>query len=404
MNFEDSPQEAAFRAEVRDWLAQNATDYKNPLPADMSVPDFIAHARAWQRKKSIVGYAAIGWPKSAGGLDGSPMQEVIFADEEARFHVPVGPFVSIGTGLALPTLRKHATPEIVERFARPTLSGDVLWCQLFSEPAAGSDLAGLRTRAIKDGDDWVINGQKVWNSWAHVADWGILVVRTDPDVVKHKGLTYFIVDMKTPGIEVRPIRQPEGESEFNEVFFTDVRIPDCQRIGAVGDGWKVVMTTLMNERLTAVSESSSLPTVVELLQANEACAATRPATAAAARLRIAQMYAQEQGLKNFRMRLLTQISRGEPVSSMSVMTKLVYGKLLQDLSALALDQQGLAGSAGDGEATRKFRHGYFWGAAMRIAGGTDEILRNQIAERVLGLPGDIRVDKDVAFSKLPRGR
>jgi len=404
MNFEDSPQEAAFRAEVRDWLAAHATDYINPLPADISLKDFIGHARSWQRKKSTVGYAAIGWPKSAGGLDGTPMQEVIFADEEARYHVPVGPFVSIGTGLVLPTFRKHATPEQVERFARPTLEGEVLWCQLFSEPAAGSDLAGLRMRAVKDGDDWVINGQKVWNSWAHVADWGILVVRTDPDVVKHKGLTYFIVDMKTPGIEVRPIRQPEGESEFNEVFFTDVRIPDSSRIGAVGDGWKVVMTTLMNERLIAVSESSALPTVVELLQANEACASTRPATAAAARLRIAQLYAQEQGLKNYRMRQLTQISRGEPVSSMSVLSKLVYGRMLQELSALALDQQGLAGAAGNSELTRKFRHGYFWGAAMRIAGGTDEILRNQIAERVLGLPGDIRLDKDVAFSKLPSGR
>lgn len=404
MNFEDSPEEAAFRAEVRAWLTTHAAEYTKPLPADISVADFIAHARAWQRKKASVGYGAIAWPKAVGGLDGTPMQEVIFNDEEARYHVPVGPFVTIGTNLALPTLRKHASEELVERFARPTLEGDVLWCQLFSEPAAGSDLAGLRMRAVKDGDAWVINGQKVWNSWAHVADWGILVARTDPDVVKHKGLTYFVVDMKTPGIEVRPIRQPEGESEFNEVFFTDVRIPDSQRVGAPGEGWKVILTTLMNERLTAVVESSALPNTLQLIRVNDACAESRPGSATTARLRIAQLYAEEQGLKNYRMRLLTQISRGETPSSMSVMSKLVYGRMLQELSALAMDQQGLAGATGNGELAVKFRHGHFWGAAMRIAGGTDEILRNQIAERVLGLPGDIRVDKDLPFSKLPVGR
>ncbi|MES2258489.1 MAG: acyl-CoA dehydrogenase family protein [Pseudomonadota bacterium] len=398
MDFNDTPKEAAFRAQAHAWLAANAQQFRQPPPHDMSEADFIASARAWQKVKAEAGYAAIRWPRSEGGLDGTPIEEVIFAEEEARYHVPVGPFVTIGTHLAVPTFRVHATPQQVERFTRPTLYGDLLWCQLFSEPAAGSDLAGLRTRAVRDGDDWVLNGQKVWTSWAHVADWGILIARTDPSVAKHKGLSYFVVDMKTPGIEVRRIRQISGESEFNEVFLTDVRIPDGNRIGAVGDGWKAAITTLMNERFSVGGESQDEPQAADLVALLERSgAAGQPY-----RLRAAQLMAQEQGLKYFRCRQITALSRGGTPGAIAAMGKLVQSNVMQEISRIALDVQGAMGLVPEDndEAARKFQHGYFWSAALRIAGGADEILRNQISERVLGLPGDIRVDKDVPFSQL----
>ena len=390
MDFNDSPIEAQFRQQVRTWLGDHASGFMSPADhADVNA--FIGKAKAWQAQKAVEGYAAIRWPKSEGGLDGTPMQEVIFQDEEARHDLPVGPFVTIGTQLAVPTLRTHGTPAQIEQFTQPTLKGELLWCQLFSEPSAGSDLANVRTRAIQDGDDWVINGQKVWTSWAHVADWGILLARTDPEATKHKGLTFFIVDMRSAGIEVRPIQQISGVSEFNEVFLTDVRIPDRHRVGAVGDGWKCAMTTLMNERVNVGGESQSLPNVLELIER----AAEQATGASQDRFKMARLLTQEMGLRYFRFRLLTSLSKGETPGPIAGMSKLVYANTLQELSAMALDATGLQGlQAGD-----KFRHGYEWAAALRIAGGTDEILRNQIAERVLGMPGEIRVDKNIPFSQ-----
>ncbi|MDF3843005.1 acyl-CoA dehydrogenase family protein [Pseudomonas citronellolis] len=395
MDFNDSPEEAAFRLQIRNWLNANASEYKRPLDPETDVQSYIAQGREWQKKKANAGLAAIRWPKAEGGLDGTPMQEVIFHEEESRYHVPVGPFVTIGTHLAVPTIRRHGTPEQIEQFTRPTLEGDLLWCQLFSEPSAGSDLANIRTRAVRDGDDWVLNGQKVWTSWAHVADWGILIARTDPSLPKHKGLTYFVVDMRSPGIEVRPIRQISGESEFNEVFLTDLRIPDANRIGAVGEGWKCAMTTLMNERVSVGGESQSLPTVGEMITEVRARSAERSED----RFRMAQLLTQEMGLRYFRFRLLTSLSKGETPGPIAAMSKLVYANMLQDLSAMALDAGGVDSLYSQDDRLHKFRHGYTWAAALRIAGGADEILRNQIAERVLGLPGEIRVDKDIPFSE-----
>jgi alkylation response protein AidB-like acyl-CoA dehydrogenase len=391
MDFNDSPAEAEFRQQVRTWLHAHAKGFMSPADhADVNA--FIAKAKTWQTKKAREGYAAIRWPKDEGGLDGTPMQEVIFQDEEARYDVPVGPFVTIGTQLAVPTLRTHGTPDQIEQFTQPTLQGELLWCQLFSEPSAGSDLANVRTRAVKDGDDWVINGQKVWTSWAHVADWGILLARTDPEATKHKGLTFFVVDMRSAGIEVRPIQQISGVSEFNEVFLTDLRIPDRYRIGAVGDGWKCAMTTLMNERVNVGGESQALPSVLEMIERAQA----EPTGASQDRFKMAQLLTQEMGLRYFRFRLLTSLSKGETPGPIAGMSKLVYANTLQELSAMALDTTGLQGLQSDSD---KFQHGYEWAAALRIAGGTDEILRNQIAERVLGMPGEIRVDKNIPFSQ-----
>lgn len=393
MDFNDSPQEAEFRQQVCHWLELNANEYRQPL--DMTdVQGYTAKARDWQKKKADAGYAAIRWPKAEGGLDGTTMMEVIFSEEEARFHVPVGPLVTIGTTMAVPTIRKHGTPEQIERFTRPALSGDELWCQLFSEPSAGSDLANLRTRAVQDGDTWVVNGQKVWTSWAHVADWGILLARTDSSVSKHKGLTYFLVDMRSPGIEIRPIQQISGDSEFNEVFITDLRIPDSNRIGGVGEGWKCAMTTLMNERFNVSGESQSLPSVAEMIRQ------VRKSGQDLDQRRAAQLLTQEMGLRYFRFRMLTSLSKGETPGPIAALGKLVHANMLQDLSAMALEAAGLEGiCAEDDPQLQKFQHGYNWSAALRIAGGTDEILRNQIAERVLGLPGEIRVDKDIPFSE-----
>lgn len=392
MDFNDSPEEAQFRAQARQWLEINAAQYRQPLDTN-DVVSYTAQAREWQRSKAEAGYAAIRWPKSEGGLDGTPMMEVIFAEEEARYHVPVGPLVSIGTSMAVPTIRKHGSAEQVERFTRSTLYGETLWCQLFSEPSAGSDLANVRTRAVRDGDEWVINGQKVWTSWAHVADWGILLARTDPALPKHKGMTFFIVDMRSLGIEIRPIRQISGESEFNEVFLTDLRIPDSCRIGAVGEGWKVAITTLMNERMHTVVDQS-LPNVRDMLRQ------VKDSSMDFDRYRAAKLLSQESGLRFFRFRLLTTLSKGETPGAISAMSKLVLANMLQDLSALALDSAGLNGVCAQGDGLMdKFQHGYDWGAALRIAGGTDEILRNQIAERVLGMPGEIRVDKNIPFTE-----
>jgi alkylation response protein AidB-like acyl-CoA dehydrogenase len=402
MDFHDTPDEAAFRTEVRAWLAQSAPAFR--VPADASLETIARRGREWQQCKAAAGYGALSLPQSVGGREASPIQEVIFAEEEGRFDVPVGPYVVIGTTLVTPTILVHGTPAQQARYVRPTLQGDETWCQLFSEPAAGSDLAGVRTRAVRDGDDWIVDGQKVWNSWAQFADFGILLARTDADAPKHRGITCFLVPMKTAGIDVRPIRQVSGDAEFCEVFLAGVRIPDACRLGPMHGGWKVAMTMLMNERVAIGGESVSLPGTADLL----AYATVLGIDLAPYRQRIAQLVGRERGLKHFRARVRTKLSRGETPGAESVMTKLVYANLLQDLSALTMDIGGTSALYPDDDATaaavRRVHHGYFWAAALRIAGGTDEILRTQLAERVLGLPGDLRVDKDTAFRAIPSGR
>lgn len=401
MDFNDTPEESNFRSEVREWLTRNAPAYVIDSRS-LKLEEIAQLGRGWQAHKAKDGYGALKLPQNLGGRAATPMQEVIFAEEEGRYELPIGVFTSIGTNLVLPTLLQHGSPEQVEKFIRPTVNGELQWCQLFSEPAAGSDLAGVRTKAVRDGDDWVITGQKVWNSWAQVADWGVLMARTDPGVAKHKGITYFVIDMKTPGVEVRPIQQISGESEFNEVFLTEVRVPDTQRVDAVGAGWKVAMTTLMNERASAVAESAHLPDTRDVISAASESDCGDLVVQQAAR-----MITQEMGLKNYRNRLLTLLSQGRMPGADVAMAKLVYGKLLQDISALSLELQGLSGLFPNDDERRtanRLQHGYCWGAALRIAGGADEVLRNQLAERVLGLPADLRVDKDLAYNQIPIGR
>jgi alkylation response protein AidB-like acyl-CoA dehydrogenase len=233
------------RAQAPACRARAAGYGQSPLPGG----DAIAESKAWQKKKRDAGWACLQWPKEYGGRGASPIERVIWQQEEGVYGKLAGIFL-IGQGMCGPTLMAFAEERHKQRFLPPLASGEEIWCQLFSEPVAGSDLAGLRTKAEKDGDHWVINGQKIWTSGAHYSDHGILLTRTDPNVAKHDGLTMFFFDMKSPGIEVRPIKQVNGQSGFNEVFFTDLRIPDHQRLGAVGQGWKVSLTTLMNERLS----------------------------------------------------------------------------------------------------------------------------------------------------------
>ncbi len=397
MNFDDTHEEAAFRDAARAWLVEAAAG----LPVQRAMDDtaLVAASRAWQRRKAEAGFAGILWPEAIGGRGGTPIQAAIFAEEEARYHVPTGVFLQIGMNMAVPVIVAHGTAEQSARFARPTLLGEMTWCQLFSEPSAGSDLAALRTKATRDGDGWRINGQKLWSSWAHHADFGILLARTDPGLPKHKGLTFFVLDMRIPGITIRPIRQISGKSEFNEVFLDDVPIPDSSRIGRVGEGWACAMTTLMSERAVSGGGGENDLDVATVLDALQGAACLRDGTAIA---RLARWRCIERGIENFRYRLLTRLSRGESLGAEAAMVKLAYGRKLQDLAGFAMDAQGYAGLAG--EAGDSFRQlvfeAYQWGAVMRIAGGTDEILRNQLAERVLGMPGEIRPDRDIPFEQL----
>ncbi|MEP4485852.1 MAG: acyl-CoA dehydrogenase family protein [Halioglobus sp.] len=407
MNFDDTPQEAAFREEARAFLSANATLKADAKPREESEEQYIERARVWQKLKSENGWACLNYPPEYGGRGATPMEQIIWGQEEGRYDVPVGPY-AIGLGMCGPTMIAYASDEEKQKRLPRMVAGEDIWCQLFSEPGAGSDLANLRTRCERDGDDWVINGQKIWTSGAHFCDWGILVTRSDPSVPKHKGLTFFFLDMKSPGVEIRPIKQISGDSNFNEVYFTDVRIPDSQRLGAVGDGWRVSLTTLMNERL-AVGDAggSDVPHILEL--ASKVDLNGEPALDnAAVRSKIANWYCELSGLKNTKYRVMSALSRGDTPGPENSITKIVSARKMQGLSSFGMDLMDMGGIMLDPDNSDPLRsslfQGTFMGApGMRIAGGTDEILRNIIAERVLGLPQDVRVDKGVPFSEVPQG-
>ena len=401
MDFTDSPDDAAYRARARDWLAANAAEYRAPPAVPYPQGEFVARSRAWQKVKHAAGYTGITWPTAMGGQGLSPMHAIIFGQEQSRYHVPTSLF-EIGLGMCLPTVFTHGSPDIVARYVAPALAGDEVWCQLFSEPAAGSDLAGIRTKAVRDSDDWIIDGQKVWTTNAHLSDYGIIVTRTDPSVPKHKGLTMFIVDMKAPGVEARPLKQMSGGSDFNEVFFTGVRIADSHRLGAVGDGWKVALTTLMNERLAVGGKPSHAPGYQALMKlAAGIDTDTGPAMEQRdVRQRIAASYIADEGIRLTQMRALSALSKGQVPGPEQSISKVVVAKTMQDMAAFAMDLSEARGfvTAGADPDLARLQGSYMAAAGLRIAGGTDEILRNIIAERVLGLPGDLRPDKDRPFN------
>lgn len=401
MDFNDTPEEARFREEASSWLAEN-------VPTDEAFRALtpLEQAKLWQKKKYDAGWACIGWAPEFGGRGASAIEEVIWRQEESRYDLPAT-FFLIGQGMIAPTLMAWASDEAKARYLPPLASGEEVWCQLFSEPAGGSDLAALRTKAERDGDDWVINGQKIWTSGAHYSDYGVIVVRTDPTVPKHKGLSYFYIDMKAPGVEIKPIKQLTGESDFNEVYFTDVRVSDSQRLGEVGQGWQVSLTTLMNERAAIGGSFGQMDVSLALSLASELEIDGRPALEdASVRAKLADWFVQESGLKYTGYRSLTALSRGELPGPENSIGKLVGAPKMQAMSSYLIDLLGASGAISDGELAAKagiIQWAYMGAPGMRIAGGTDEIMANIIAERVLGLPQEPRLDKGIPFTEVPTG-
>ena len=403
MDFADTTEEARFRQEARSFLEQHAPALAGRPGAEESESDFLARAKAWQKLKQENGWACLNWPKAFGGRGATPMEMIIWNQEEARYNVPTQPF-AIGLGMCGPVVMGFAGEEQRAAYLPKMASGEEIWCQLFSEPAGGSDVANLRTRAVQDGDEWVINGQKIWTSGAQYCDYGILLTRTDPSVPKHQGLTMFIVNMKAPGVEIRPIKQASGKSGFNEVYFTDVRIKDDHRLGAVGDGWKVSIVTLMNERLAVGSASG--PDAKEMLALAQTLEVDdRPALEnKAVRDRIATWHCEQSGLHFTKLRVQSAMSRGETPGPENSITKIVSANKLQGIGSYGMDLMDMGGILVDQDGQDDSFYGAWLSApGLRIAGGTDEILRNIIAERVLGLPGDVRVDKSIPFTEVPRG-
>lgn len=364
------------------------------------------------RARFDAGLAWVHYPEGLGGI-GAPraLQEVV----DAELAVAGAPGnqperIGIGLGMAAPTILKFGTQEQQARLLRPLWTGEEVWCQLFSEPGAGSDLAGLRTRAVRDGDGWVVSGQKVWTSNAHNARWAILIARTDPDVPKHRGISYFVCDMTDPGVEVRPLRQITGEAEFNEVFLTDVRIPDSLRLGEVGDGWRVAQTTLNNERVAI--GGMALPREGGMIGTVASTWRERPELRTPdLHDRLMRLWVESEVARLAAERLRQQLAVGAPGPEGAGM-KLAFARLNQQVSGLEVELLGEEGLRyGDWTMVRPdivdfygrdAGYRYLRAKGNSIEGGTSEILRNIIAERVLGLPSEPRTDKDAAWKDLPR--
>ncbi|MBO3749473.1 acyl-CoA dehydrogenase family protein [Streptosporangiaceae bacterium NEAU-GS5] len=360
----------------------------------------------WLRARFDAGLAWVHYPEGLGGLGLSRgMQAVVEAEMSGTPDNDPGR-IGIGLGMAAPTILAFGTDEQKRRFLRPLWTGEEVWCQLFSEPGAGSDLATLGTRAVRDGDEWVVDGQKVWTSGAHHARWGILVTRTDPDVPKHQGMTYFVADMHAPGVEVRPLRQITGEAEFNEVFLTGVRLPDDLRLGAVGDGWRVAQTTLMNERV-AIGAGPARRSMASIVA--DAWREHPELRSPAMHQRLLKLWVDAEVMRLTAVRLREQLAAGHPGPEGSGM-KLLFARLHQELSGfevefrreLGYDDWTLRRPETVDFVGREAGYRYLRAKGNSIEGGTSEILRNIIAERVLGLPSEPRVDKDVPWKDLPR--
>ena len=400
---DDTPAEAAFRAEARAWLDANAPKKGGPddfaTNGPMDTLDYVERAKEWQGKLAAAGWACITWPKEYGGRGGTAAEAAIFAEEQARTGASTGVF-TVGIGMAGPTIIAHATPEQKERFLPPMLRGEEVWCQLFSEPGAGSDLANLGCRAVRDGDEWVVNGQKVWTSGAQNSDWGILLARTDPDQPKHRGITYFLVDMRSSGIEIRPLRQMTGGAHFNEVFLTDVRIPHQNVLGDVNAGWGVAMTTLANERVL-IGGGGSGPGFKDLVELARANGRDRDPLI---RQGMAEAYTRYEIIRYLGMRVRTATSKGQTPGAEASVMKLFYAGHLKKLGDLAMAVEGSTGmlSGGDAPAAGVWQQQLLSAPSIRIAGGSDEVQRNIMGERVLGLPGEPRVDKGIAWRDTQR--
>ncbi len=404
MDFNDTPEQAAFREAVRQWLNANARPKREGESRKSQVALF-DEAKVWYKKLADAGYACLDWPEEYGGAGLSQIHKVIWSQEVAHYAEPDGYFV-IGIGNCGPAIM-HFAPEEQRQALLPRMaSAEDVWCQMFSEPSAGSDVAGLRTSAVREGDTWTVNGQKIWTSGAQHSDYGIVLCRTDPTVSKYRGLTMFYIDMHQPGVEVRPIKQMDGDAHFNEVFFNDAKIPDAQRLGEVGEGWGAALLVLMNERL-AISgvQPDGFPeflALVKQLDLGEQPAREHPAV----RERLADWYCQHAGIIASTNRMLTAVAKGGMPGAEAALGKLVGAAMNQDIAHYALQLMGEGGSIMEpdiAEQQAHFQRALLFAPGIRLAGGTDEVMRNIIAEQVLGMPQEPRADKGLAFCDIPSG-
>ncbi len=391
----------AYRQQAREWLSEHAPSYSGSVRDGLSVEDDLALGKRWQRLKAESGFAAITLPQEYGGAGGTEVEKAIFSEEEMRFDLPTAYF-SISLGMPIPIMARYANDEQRNRHIPPAIRGEEIWCQLFSEPAAGSDLAALRLAARRDGDGWRLNGQKLWTSWAQFSDFGVVVARTDPSVPKHAGLTYFYVDMKSTGISVRPVKLLSGNEDVNEVFFDEVYISDNQRLGDVGGGFRVAIDTLMIERYAVTDPAGYGPPLSALIDLARQVGDGDKAAIDDGQVRdeIARAYCEQQGLRIIHDRAVAALARGGEPGPEGAVRKLLSAASRQRIGALALDLAGVEGvSWSEGDAIRShFSASWLDSPTLRIAGGTDEILRNTIAEHILKLPQDYRPDKGKPFN------
>ena len=398
MDLSLTAEQEAFRESVRRWLKANIpADWTSRVAATADVPRPEAYdiLRAWQGKLYDAGFIGLTWPKDYGGRGLTFVEEMILHQEMALAKAP--PILNVlGVGMAGPTIVAYGTEEQKRRYPAKILSCEEIWCQGYSEPNAGSDLASLQTRAVKDGEHWVINGQKVWTSLAHIADFMMLLARTDPNAPKHKGITYFLLDMKLPGVTVKPLRQMTGDAEFNEVFFDNVRLHESQVLGGVNNGWSVGLTTLMYERLALgfglqVRLRIALDGLIELgrrMEKHGRNVVKDPLL----RQKIAQLWIDTECLKYTGARAITRLLRGEMPGPEASTGKMMWVETHQRLQELAMDIQGpyaqlMRGSEWAVE-SGLWQHTFLRSRANSIEGGTTEIQKNIIAERILGLPKD----------------
>lgn len=405
MDFNDSPEQAQFRQEVRSWLDANATRRSDDVRIMRNQEDNYDNAKAWYKSIAEAGYSCITWPKEFGGAGLSQLHQVIWSQEVANYDTPDGYFV-IGIGNCGPAVM-HFAPDDVKLDLLPKMaSAEHVWCQLFSEPSAGSDVAGLRTKAEKVGDEWRINGQKIWTSGAQHSNFGVVLTRTDPTVSKYKGLTMFMIDFDQPGVEVKPIKQMDGGAHFNEVFFNDAVVPDSYRLGEVGGGWGGALTVLMNERM-AISgvQPNGFQQFLHFCKTTEIdgeAVIDNPVV----RDKLASWYAQDAGLRNSNWRMLTTISKGGIPGAEAALGKLVGAVMNQDIANFAIslyDEMGVVSNEDLAALSSHFQRSVLFAPGIRLAGGTDEVMRNILAEQVLGMPQEPRADKGMAFNDIPSG-
>jgi alkylation response protein AidB-like acyl-CoA dehydrogenase len=370
-----SPQEEAFRDELRSWLADN-----HPGPEPTGDEAAFEFRRAWQRKLDEAHYAGLSWPQEFGGRGATLIEQALFNEELVRARAPA-PANVLGLIMGGPVVIAHGTEEQKERFLKPILTAEEIWCQGFSEPESGSDLASLKTKAVKDNGEWVVTGQKVWTTFAHEAKWCMLVARTDQDVPKHKGLTYFIMDMEQDAVQVRPLRQITGEAEFNELFIEEARIPDENVVGGVGNGWMVAITTLMHER-AGIGASSAVALKIALGELMELVREHGLEDDDVIRQRIAQLYIEAEVLRLTASRGLTQQMKTGIPGPEGSLVKWQWSDTNQALTELATEVRGPEGPIVDADWTYRFLRA----RANSIEGGTTEILKNIVAVRVLGMP------------------